>query len=166
MTITFIQTGGTIDKDYPHTSKGWAFEIHEPALERVLEKLNPSFEFNVVSAFKKDSLEITNDDLKKLREIIEQVNSDKIIITHGTDTMAKTASFISDLSIKKTIVITGSMRPQKFVDTDADVNLGMAIAAVQTSEFGVFLCMHGIVIPEKQVDRDMTTGKYFKKAEK
>ena len=58
MTITFIQTGGTIDKDYPKTTKGWAFEIDEPAVNRILKKLNPSFEFEVLSAFKKDSLQI------------------------------------------------------------------------------------------------------------
>ena len=28
-----LQTGGTIDKDYPHSSNGWA-EIHEPAVKK------------------------------------------------------------------------------------------------------------------------------------
>ena len=52
MKITFIQTGGTIDKDYPQITKGWAFEIHDPAFDRVIEKLNPSFEFDTISAMK------------------------------------------------------------------------------------------------------------------
>ncbi len=51
--ITFIQTGGTIDKDYPRSTKGYAFEISEPAVKRILEKLNPSFHFEIISALKK-----------------------------------------------------------------------------------------------------------------
>ena len=166
MNITFIQTGGTIDKDYPHSSNGWAFEIHEPALERVLEKLNPSFEYNVISAFKKDSLEITEADLHHLKEVIEKTNSEKLIITHGTDTLSNTAGYLANLNLGKTIVLTGSMRPQKFVDTDADVNLGLAIAAVQTMSNGVFVCMHGLVLSYDEIDRDKKTGKYIKKTDK
>ena len=62
MQIAFIQTGGTIDKDYPKVSKGWAFEIDEPAYNRILEKLRPSFLFKSYEAFKKDSQEITLED--------------------------------------------------------------------------------------------------------
>lgn len=166
MNITFIQTGGTIDKDYPHSSNGWAFEIHEPALERVLEKLNPSFEYNVISAFKKDSLEITEADLQHLKKMIEKTNSEKLIITHGTDTLSNTAHYLANHNLGKTIVLTGAMRPQKFVDTDADVNLGLAIAAVQTMLNGVFVCMHGLVLSYDQIDRDKKTGKYIKKTDK
>ncbi|MFT5383535.1 MAG: L-asparaginase, partial [Saprospiraceae bacterium] len=66
MKILFIQTGGTIDKDYPHTTKGWAFEFGEPATRRILEKLNPSFEFEIITAFQKDSLEVNNEDRQML----------------------------------------------------------------------------------------------------
>ena len=58
MQLLFIQTGGTIDKDYPRTSKGWAFEFGEPATLRLLEKLQPRFAYEVITAFQKDSLEI------------------------------------------------------------------------------------------------------------
>ena len=166
MNITFIQTGGTIDKDYPHSSNGWAFEIHEPALERVLEKLNPSFEYNVISAFKKDSLEITEADLQHLKKMIEKTNCEKLIITHGTDTLSNTAHYLAKHNLGKTIVLTGAMRPQKFVDTDADVNLGLAIAAVQMMSNGVFVCMHGLVLSYDQIDRDKKTGKYIRKTDK
>ena len=63
-------------------------------------------------------------------------------------------------------MLTGAMRPQKFVDTDADVNLGLAIAAVQTMSNGVFVCMHGLVLSYDQIDRDKKTGKYIKKTDK
>ena len=81
MHICFIQTGGTIDKDYPHTTKGWAFEFGEPATNRILEKLDPSFTYEVVTAFQKDSLEISDHDRQKLTDLIKLQKSDKIIIT-------------------------------------------------------------------------------------
>ena len=65
MQIAFIQTGGTIDKDYTKATKGWAFEIAEPAFNRVLEKLNPSFRYKSYEVFKKDSQEITSKDRGK-----------------------------------------------------------------------------------------------------
>ena len=62
MHIIFIQTGGTIDKDYPHTTKGWAFEFgDEPATKRLLERIsNPSFTYDIITVCQKDSLEIND----------------------------------------------------------------------------------------------------------
>jgi hypothetical protein len=34
--IAFVQTGGTIDKDYPRSTLGYAFEIADPAVERII----------------------------------------------------------------------------------------------------------------------------------
>ena len=62
MKLIFIQTGGTIDKDYPRSTGGWAFEFGEPATRRLLEKLNPAFEYEIITPFQKDSQEITNTD--------------------------------------------------------------------------------------------------------
>ena len=159
MQIAFIQTGGTIDKDYPKVTKGWAFEIAEPAFNRVLEKLNPSFSFNSYELLKKDSQEITLEDREKLKSLCESISEDKIIITHGTDTMAETVKYLSD--INKTIVITGAMKPERFSNSDAPINIGAAIAACQTLNKGSYLVMHGMVIPHDQVERDLQTGKYY-----
>ena len=70
MKMLFIQTGGTIDKDYPHITKGWAFEFGEPAALRLLDKLKPSFEYEVITAFQKDSLEIDESELLKELEVV------------------------------------------------------------------------------------------------
>lgn len=159
MQIAFIQTGGTIDKDYPKVTKGWAFEIAEPAFNRVLEKLNPSFSYQSYEVFKKDSQEITSKDRAKLKALCESIAEDKIIITHGTDTMAETARSLS--SINKTIIVTGAMKPERFSNSDAPINLGAAIAACQTLTVGSYLVMHGVVIPHDQIERDLQTGKYY-----
>ena len=159
--ILFIQTGGTIDKDYPHMKGGWAFEIADAAVESVLNQLNPSFEYAIHSFSKKDSLEMTLDDRRKLSSFIAGRREDKIIITHGTDTILDTAKSLTHLS-EKTIVLTGAMRPAKFVDSDAKINIGMAISGVQLLSSGVYVCMHGIIGPEMKFTRD-PNGKFVVK---
>ncbi len=161
MKIIFIQTGGTIDKDYPHSTKGWAFEFGEPAAHRILEKLNPSFEYKVITAFQKDSLEITNEDREKLTNLIKTQKEDKIIITHGTDTMLETASYLNDRIKNKLVVITGAMLPERFSNSEAPINLGCAIATTNLIDKGVFIAMHGIVKPFYEIKRNLETGKYY-----
>ena len=160
MKILFLQTGGTIDKDYPRSSNGWAFEIHEPAVQRILKKLNPSFTFEIKSVFKKDSLEIDQKDRALLLEACSNSNENKIIITHGTDTIIETAAYLSKIK-NKTIVLTGAMRPEKFTDSDADLNIGMAIAGIQTLSDGVYISMHGVIDRQENIDRNPKTGQYF-----
>jgi len=145
MKIIFIQTGGTIDKDYPKTKKGYAFEISEPATKRILEKLNPNFEYEIISVLKKDSLDITESDRNKILEECKKLKENKIIITHGTDTMIETAKKLS-LIKDKVIILTGSMRPERFSNSDAPINLGIAIGAISILNNGVYIAMHGKVI--------------------
>lgn len=161
MKITFIQTGGTIDKDYPQSTKGWAFEIGEPAIIRILNILQPSFEYEIVEAFRKDSLEINNKDRKRLADTIRKQDTDKIIITHGTDTMIETCAFISKNIENKTIVLTGAMKPEIFKDSEAQINIGSAITAVQMAPIGVYICMHGIVKSWDKMNRNIESGKYY-----
>lgn len=159
MKLTFIQTGGTIDKDYPKTTKGYAFEIAEPAVERILEKLNPTFEYEVISALKKDSLDITKQDRAKVLEICKETDSKKIVITHGTDTMLETAEVLSQIK-DKTIILTGAMRPERFSNSDAPVTVGMAIGAVNVLGYGIYIAMHGKILSWDSCKRDMETGQY------
>lgn len=160
MNITFIQTGGTIDKDYPKSVKGWAFEIGSPAVERILKKLNPSFEYKVVSLSKKDSLEITNEDRDSMVRYINDDKNQIFIITHGTDTMIETGRYLKDRIRDKTIIITGAMRPEKFSDSDAPINIGIAIGSVQCLQSGVYIAMHGLVRTATEIARDLETGQF------
>lgn len=160
MKICFIQTGGTIDKCYPRTTKGWAFEIGEPAVSSILNKLNPSFEYEIISCCKKDSQEITLDDREQLAAMISSTDCEHIVITHGTDTMIETANYLAESSTQKRIILTGAFLPQKFTDTDADTNLGIAIGALQFIENGVYVAMNGKVQMASQSNRNHQTGKF------
>lgn len=161
MKLLIIQTGGTIDKDYPHTTKGWAFEIDEPAATRILELLNPSFDYEIVSACKKDSLELDQNDRQGVADLINSHTADAYIITHGTDTMIDTANFLAGKISGKKVIITGAMLPQRFTNSDAPINLGTAIGAVGWIKDDIYIAMHGVVKPYDEIQRDMETGKYF-----
>ena len=160
MNILFLQTGGTIDKDYPKTSKGWAFEIHEPAVKRILKKLNPSFNSNIQSILKKDSLEINENDRNLILKVCKESKENKIIITHGTDTIGETAQFLSVIK-NKTIILAGSMRPERFSNSDADLNIGISIGGIQSIKNGVYVALHGLIIPYDQLSRNIETGQYY-----
>ena len=176
MKILFVQTGGTIDKDYPKTTNGWGFEIGEPAFRRLLEeRLSPSFQYEFHTVCQKDSTEITDEDRLAMRlEINERLEKaiqasnpfDGVILTHGTDTMEQTARYLAKENETSSnagvpIVLTGAMRPERFSNSDADCNLGMAIAAVQTASIGfVGICMHGLVLSHERIGRDLKTGKF------
>lgn len=161
MKILFIQTGGTIDKDYPKSSGGYAFEFGEPACQRILDRLNPSFEYEIITAFQKDSLEITREDRLALVEMIRQRPEPKIIITHGTDTLIESALFLANKFPDKCIVFTGAMRPERFSNSDAPINLGMALACVQQHMDGIYICMHGKVKLASQIKRDPNSGLFY-----
>jgi len=159
MKIVFIQAGGTIDKDYPRTQKGYAFEIGEPAVKRILEKANPSFDFEVISLLRKDSLDMTEKDRERILEACQKTDADKIVVTHGTDTMIETARKLSKIR-NKAIVLTGAMKPEKFSDSDASFNVGAAVGALNVLGNGVYIAMNGRVLPWKRVKRDERSGRF------
>lgn len=162
MKITFIQTGGTIDKDYPKLAKGYGFEIGEPAVKRILEKVNPSFRFEIISVLKKDSLDITEEDKEKIYEVCVKADNDKIIITHGTDTMIETAKKLSAIK-NKVIILTGAIKPERFSDSDASFNIGTAIGAVNILENGAYIAMNGRIYSWDRCKRDLKTGQFIEK---
>lgn len=144
MKILFIQTGGTIDKDYENGRKAYLFEITDPAVLRIMKRANPNFKYEVVELAKKDSLDLTDADRKKIYNYCLKSKEERIVITHGTDTMDKTAKVLAKIP-NKTIVFTGASRPERFTDSDADFNLGCAVASVQTLPHGVYVAMSGRV---------------------
>jgi L-asparaginase len=157
MHIRFITTGGTIDKIYfDALSK---FEVGESVVEHILKDGLVDFEYDVVSVSQKDSLEINDEDRRKLFDFIEQDNAAHYVITHGTDTMPETASTLAGLR-NKTIVLTGALTPARFTTTDAVFNVGMAVAAVQVAEPGVYIAMSGQVFPAGAVRKNRAENRF------
>ena len=159
--ITFIQTGGTIDKDYPKTRNGWAFEIGDPAIQRILEKINPTFTYEIITAFKKDSLEIDSSDRNHLLALIQKQSSTIFIITHGTDTLIKTGKFLEKNLNEKLVILTGALRPERFTNSDAALNIGTAIGAANILSKGIYIAMNGLIQTANSAKRDKKTDCFY-----
>ena len=180
--ICILTTGGTIDKDYPRSTGGYAFEINEPAVGRILEgyrshynQIEKSiFPYEVISVCKKDSTDITDDDRQKLCNIIAKSDKNRFLITHGTDTIIQTARYIQNNGCctlqnkKKMVVCTGAMKPERFKDSDAHFNIGGSIVAlrmlspsISAESSSVFICMGGALIDCVKCYRDEQTGVFL-----
>jgi len=160
MKVTFIQAGGSIDKDYPKKIRTYSFEIGEPAFKRILSHANVSFDYDTVSVCRKDSMDMTDKDRKAVLDACLKAG-DKIVVTHGTDTMVQTAKVLTEIK-NKTIILTGASSPFKFIDSDADFNLGMAVAAVQTLKPGVYIAMNGRIFDWDKVKK-LDSGHFVEK---
>jgi L-asparaginase len=157
MKIKFYATGGTIDKVYFDAKS--EYQVGAPQVEEILKDSNVAFEWEVSSILQKDSLEMTDEDRQNIRDIIEKEPFEKIIITHGTDTMVETAKFLIGIP-NKTIVFTGAMEPARSRYTDATFNVGCAIGAVQTLPFGVYIAMNGCVYEADKVEKNYEAKRF------
>ena len=157
MFIRFITTGGTIDKIYFDALS--QFEVGESQVEHILKEGLIQFDYEIVSLLQKDSLEMTDTDRTQLRGYIERDDGRFYVITHGTDTMVETAEALQGLD-DKTIVLTGALTPARFRTTDAIFNVGMAVAAVQVSEPGVYIAMSGQVFAARDVRKNRAENRF------
>ena len=157
MRIRLITTGGTIDKIYFDALSG--FEVGTSDVQQILTDALVDFEYDIVSLFQKDSLEITDEDRQRIREFIVEDDGSHYIITHGTDTMSETAEVLKDLQ-NRTIVLTGALSPARFRASDAVFNVGMAVAAVQVAEPGVYIAMSGQVFKAGAVRKNRAENRF------
>jgi len=154
--IKIFTTGGTIDKIYFDQKS--EYQIGDPQTDGVLERANVVIEYEVESILRKDSLDLTDEDRNKIQKRVISDTNDKIVITHGTDSMIETAKKLGEHLKGKTIVLTGSMYPAEFRNSDAIFNIGCAVASVQLLPPGVYIVMNGRVFDpfcsKKNIDKN------------
>jgi L-asparaginase len=155
--IVVLTTGGTIDKTYfDALSK---YQVGESVVQKLLEIGRVTYPFRIVEALRKDSLDLTAEDREILRAKVVGLPTNRVIITHGTDTMTETARALGDI-LDKTIVFTGSLSPARFSESDATFNLGMAFATVQVAAPGIYIAMSGQVFHADKVRKDHAAGRF------
>mmetsp|Transcript_32839 Transcript_32839/g.69082 ORF Transcript_32839/g.69082 Transcript_32839/m.69082 type:complete len:182 (-) Transcript_32839:1012-1557(-) len=171
--VHVLTMGGTIDKDYPRLTSGYAFEFgDEPAASRILTAHpNLGVSFNVTSICKMDSLEVTDNERSLLFDAISKIltsspslHHTRFVITHGTDTMVETAQYIRERIKDNCAVIafTGATKPERFVDSDASFNLGCAVGATSICSPGsIVICMNGNVVPAEKCIREEESGMFL-----
>ena len=110
----------------------------------------------------KDSLDLDDSDRELIREAIVSEQSHRIIVTHGTDTMVATAEFLRGIP-DKTIVLTGSMYPAQYRDSDAVFNLGCALIGAQILDPGVYIAMNGRIFDPRTAVKNVALNRFEEK---
>lgn len=151
MKVKIFTTGGSLDKGY--STKESAFVVQDPQIETVLRDANVSVEYEIEPLLKKDSLELTDEDRALIVRRVSEETTERVLITHGTDTMALTGQRLGVVK-GKTIVLTGSMQPASFKHTDAHFNVGFALAALSILPHGVYLAVNGCIFHPDRVKKN------------
>jgi len=146
--IKILTTGGTIDKVYFDALSD--YQVGEPTIGQILEEANVDLDYSIQKVCKKDSLELNDADREAVAEAVRNCKETRVLITHGTDTMIKTAHYLRGIA-GKTIVFTGAMNPAKIRNSDAFFNVGCAIIAVQTLPSGIYIAMNGQILNPEHV---------------
>jgi L-asparaginase len=141
MPIKIIITGGTFDKEYDEINGVLYFK--DSHIPEMLKLGRCRLEINLRTVMMIDSLEMTEADREIILENCKKSPEDKIVITHGTDTMVETAKILGGNIKDKTIVLTGAMIPYAFGSSDGLFNLGSALSFVQALPPGVYIAMNG-----------------------
>jgi L-asparaginase len=152
-----LTAGGTIDKVYFDLPGDYA--VGTSLVEQMLVRARVTQPVEIREIMRKDSLEMTDADRQALRSAVAELSVERVVITHGTDTMPLTAAALEGLP-GKIIVLTGAFAPARFADSDAPFNLGMAVAAVQTLPPGVYIAMNGMVVRGASVRKDRTLMRF------
>ena len=158
MTIRIFVTGGTFDKEYKELDGTLFFK--DTHLPEMLALGRCKLDVDIRTLMMVDSLEMSQADRDLIVEQCRNIKEDRIIITHGTDTMETTARVLGEVITNKTIVLTGAMIPYKFGSSDGLFNLGSALAFVQTLPFGVYIAMNGSYFHWKNVRKNRKTGQF------
>lgn len=160
MAIKIFVTGGTFDKEYNELNGSLAFKkTHLPEMLKLgRNRLN----VDISTLMLIDSLYMTNKDREIILQNCLNTSSKQIVVTHGTDTMVKTAKLLAKNIKDKTIVMVGAMIPYKFGSSDGLFNFGAALAFVQTLPSGVYIAMNGQYFTHDNCRKNKKIGKFEK----
>jgi L-asparaginase len=154
--IRVIVTGGTFDKAYDAIKGELTFK--ESHLPEILELARVTVPVAIEQNQLIDSLQMQDENRLSVLAACERAAEERIVITHGTDTMAETARLLGPAGLRKTIILTGAMVPYQVQGSDALFNFGTAFSAVQLLPEGVYIAMNGRVFEWDRVRKDRSRG--------
>jgi L-asparaginase len=158
MSIRIFVTGGTFDKEYNEIDGTLFFK--DTHVSQLLALGRCKLPVKVRTLMMIDSLDMTAADRQSILDNCRSCAEDKIIITHGTDTMAETAKLLGPNIQDKTIVLTGAMIPFTFGSSDGLFNMGCAVAFVQSLPPGVYVAMGGRYFVWNNVRKNRKMGEF------
>ena len=158
MAIRILVTGGTFDKKYNERTGELVFK--DTHLAEMLQLGRSRVEITIRTVMMVDSLDMTETDRALIVQNCLQSEENRIVITHGTDTMAETAAALARAVTGKTVVLTGAMVPYAFGSSDGLFNLGSALSFVQVLPAGIYLAMNGKWFPWDRVRKNRDRGEF------
>jgi L-asparaginase len=162
--ISLITTGGTIEKKYDE-SEGTLVNKESLVKNTILNVLRlPYSEITLRSLLSKDSLQFTDEDRSLLLSAIKEElgKNRRVLVLHGTDTMAISAKYCFDnlKNIKLPVVFTGAMKPIGFLDSDATQNVVEGLLAVKILSPGIYLSFHNKIFTVPNVQKNKSKGTF------
>jgi L-asparaginase len=158
MAIRILVTGGTFDKEYNERTGQLYFK--DTHIAEMLRLGRSRVEVSIRTIMMVDSLEMTEADRGVIVQNCLQSKENRIVITHGTDTMVETAAAVAQAVPGKTVVLTGAMIPYAFGSSDGLFNLGSALSFVQALPPGVYIAMNGKCFPWDRVRKNRERGEF------
>ena len=158
MRIRVLVTGGTFDKEYNELTGALYFK--DTHLREMLKLGRCELDLDVRRLMMIDSTEMTGADRERILESCTDFDDERVVITHGTDTMSETARFLGERVHDQTIVLTGAMVPYTFGSSDGLFNLGSALAFAQVLPHGVYVAMNGRAFDWRTVHKNRATGRF------
>ena len=156
MSIRLYITGGTIDKVYNQTNG--ELEFNQTHFPEMLSRARIEVEIKTEILLFKDSLDMDDDDRELILKSCVECEEERILITHGTDTMCETAKLLGANLKNKVVVLFGSMVPYTVSNSDAFFNLGCALGSLNLLENGVYVAMNGRTLPWGDVEKNISLG--------
>lgn len=158
MSVRILITGGTFDKEYNEIDGSLYFR--KTHMQEMLALGRCRLPCEITRLMLKDSLEMNEQDRELIQRTCRESEEERIVITHGTDTMMETAAVIARQKFDKTIVLTGAMIPYAFGSSDGLFNLGSALSFVQVLPRGVYIAMNGNVFDWDKVRKNRSLGRF------
>jgi L-asparaginase len=158
MAIRLLVTGGTFDKEYNERTGQLFFK--DTHVGEMLRLGRSRVDITIRTVMMIDSLEMTDADRALIVQQCLDAPEDRIVITHGTDTMTDTAAAVAAAVTGKTVVLTGAMVPYAFGSSDGLFNLGSAISFAQVLPPGVYLAMNGKCFPWNRVRKNRERAEF------
>ena len=158
MQIQIFITGGTFDKEYNELNGDLFFQ--DTHMKQMLDQGRSQLDISIRSLMMIDSLEMTDDDRGIILTHCRKSPTNRIVITHGTDTMVETAKYLAEHLNDKVIVLTGAMIPIVFGSSDGLFNMGAALAYVQIFEPGIYIAMNGQYFHYDNVRKNKIKGRF------
>ncbi len=156
MKIRLYITGGTFDKEYDELTGQLFFQ--DSHVREMLRRGRCKLDLEIRTLMMIDSQDMNDVDRDSIAKNCLESSTDRLVITHGTDTLEITARHLGERVEDKVVILVGAMIPYTFGSSDGMFNLGSALAFAQTLPPGVYVVMNGRCFTWDNVRKNRSSG--------